>query len=116
MFCSNCGKELPYGVSVCPVCNAKLNTAAVMTDSNGTAVAAFVMALLSIAFPILTIPAIVCGHIGYSYSKKVAGQTGQGMAVAAMVIGYITVAVWLLILLAFVGGCTALMVAGGNGQ
>ena len=116
MFCPNCKAQLPYGVSVCPVCNAKLNTAEVFSDSNGTAVAAFVMALLSITFPILTIPAIVCGHIGLDHSKKAAGQTGQGLAVAALVIGYLTVAVWLLILLCVVGGCTALVVMGNNGQ
>ena len=116
MFCSNCGKELPYGVSVCPVCNAKLNTAAVMTDSNGTAVAAFVMALLSIAFPILTIPAIVCGHLGLAHSRRVMGQTGQGLAVAALVIGYITVALWLLVILCLVGGAAALAVLGSSGQ
>ena len=109
MFCPKCGAQLQYGVSVCPVCNAQLNTAAVLTDSNGTAVAAFVMAVLSIAFPILTIPAIVCGHIGLAHSRNVAGQTGQGLAVAALVIGYVTVAGWLMILLCVAGGCAALM-------
>ena len=116
MLCPNCKAQIQYGVSVCPVCNAKLNTAGVLNDSNGTAVAAFVMALLSIGFPILTIPAIVCGHIGLGHSRKVSGQTGQGLAVAALVIGYLTVTIWLFILLCVVGGCTALVVLGNNGQ
>ena len=109
MFCPKCGAQLQYGVSVCPVCNARLNTTVVFNDSNGTATAAFVMALLSIAFPILTIPAIVCGHIGLAHSRATLGRTGQGFAVAALVIGYITVAGWLLILLFLVGGCAALV-------
>ena len=109
MLCPNCKAQLPYGVSVCPVCNAQLNTAVVFNDSNGTAIAAFVLAILSIPFPILTIPAIVCGHIGLSHSRKTLGHTGQGLAVAALVIGYITVAIWLLIVLCVVGGCAALV-------
>ena len=96
-------------MSVCPICNARLNTTEVFNDSNGTAVAAFVMALGSIFFPILTIPAIICGHIGLANSRKTLGKTGQGMATAALAIGYITVAVWLLTLLCFVGGCAVLM-------
>ena len=112
MLCPNCKAQAPNGASVCPVCNAKLNTATVFNDSNGTAIAAFVMALLSISLPILTIPAIVCGHIGLDHSRKAAGQTGQGLAVAALIIGYLTVAIWLLVLLCVVGGCTALVVMG----
>ncbi len=116
MFCPKCGAQLQYGVSVCPVCNARLNTATVLNDSNGTAVAAFVMALLSIAFPILTVPAIVCGHLGLAHSRKVMGQTGQGLAVAALVIGYLTVALWLLFLLCVAGGCAALVAMSQQAQ
>ena len=108
MLCPNCKAQLPYGASVCPVCNAKLNTATVFNDSNGTAVTALAMAVASIFFPILTIPAIVCGHLGLANSRKTFGHTGQGMATAALVIGYVTVAGWVLILLFVVGGCTAL--------
>ncbi len=73
MFCPHCRSQVPFGVSVCPVCNARLNTTEVFNDSNGTAIAAFVMALLSLPFPVLTIPAIVCGHIGLAHSRRTLG-------------------------------------------
>ena len=59
MFCPHCRTQLPFGASVCPVCNARLNTTKVFNDSNGTAVLAIGLAVASIFFPILTIPAIV---------------------------------------------------------
>lgn len=108
MYCPHCRSQLPFGVSVCPVCNARLNTTEVFNDSNGTAVAALAMALLSFFFPLLVIPAIVCGHIGLANSRRTLGKTGEGMAIAALIIGYLTVAVWALILLVLIGGLAAL--------
>lgn len=96
MFCPNCRAQLPDGMSICPVCNMRLNTQVVFNDSNGTAVTAFVMALLSIFLPILVLPAIICGHIGLSHSRRSMGHTGQGLAVAALVIGYLIVIGWIL--------------------
>jgi len=103
MFCPNCRAQLPDGLSVCPVCNGHLNTIPMFHDSNGSAVAAFVMALLSIFLPILTLPALICGHIGLSHSQQTSSRTGFGLAVAALVIGYLTVAGWLLIVLFLCG-------------
>ena len=103
MFCPNCKACLPEGMSVCPICNMRLNTAVVFNDSNGCAVAAFVMALLSIFLPILTLPAIICGHIGLSHSSRINGRTGFGLAVAALVIGYLTVIGWILAVLFICG-------------
>ena len=108
-ICPHCRSQIAFGMSVCPVCNARLNTTEVFNDSNGTAVAAIVMAVGSIFLPILTIPAIVCGHIGLAHSRKTLGKTGEGMAITALVIGYITVAGWIFILLCVIGGCAALL-------
>lgn len=111
MFCPNCKAQLPDGMSVCPVCNVRLNTAVVFSDSNGTAVAAFVLALLSLFLPILTLPAIICGHIGLSHSHRTMGNTGQGLAIAALVIGYLIVIGWVLIVLLWLGLLGALAAA-----
>lgn len=108
MFCPNCGAQIPQGMSICPICNFRLNTTGVFNDSNGTAIAAFVMALLSLFLPILTLPAIICGHIGLNHSRRTMGHTGQGLATAALVIGYLTVAFWVIMLLFFANVVSAL--------
>lgn len=114
MFCPSCRAQLPNGLSVCPICNNRLNVGMVFNDSNGTAVAAFVMALISLFLPILTLPAIICGHIGLSHSSRSMGHTGQGLAIAALVIGYLTVIGWILVLLLFGGMIAGLLALGAN--
>lgn len=103
MLCPCCRAQLPDGLSVCPVCNGRLNTGPVFHDSNGSATAAFVLALLSIFIPILTLPTLICGHIGLSQSQRARSNTGLGLAVAALVIGYLAVAGWLLAVLFLCG-------------
>lgn len=109
MICPNCKSFLPDGMSVCTNCNCRLNTVTVFSDSNGTAIASFCLALASLFLPILVIPAIICGHIGLSHSLKSCGRTGYGLAVTALVIGYLCVLIWLLLGILFFTGILALL-------
>jgi len=46
--------------------------------------------------PLCAIPAIICGHIAYSRIKRSAGAlTGEGMALAGLITGYIGIAIGL---------------------
>lgn len=103
--CPRCGIALPFGSSICPACNAKLNTAEIVSDVNVSSMVAFGLALGGLLFPLLFIPAVICGHIGYRNSKNLPTHAGKSLAIAAMCIGYlailIAVIIWLLILLGF---------------
>ena len=61
------------------------------TGSNGVAVAALVLGLVSFFCSIFTgVPAVVCGILGLSQAKR-AGGTGRGMAIAGIVLGGLSV-------------------------
>ena len=61
--------------------------------SKGLAIASLVMGILSVGLcfgPLLGIPAVICGHIALSKSKKYPGQSGaRGFAIVGLVTGYI---------------------------
>lgn len=115
MFCPYCKTPVQDGMAYCAACGAALNAAPacgaqyaappIRGGSNDTAIAAFVMALVSLVFPILVFPAIVFGHIGLKNSQKTPERTGRGMAIAALLIGYFTVAIWLLTALVVILFC-----------
>jgi hypothetical protein len=71
------------------------------------AVWSLVLSLLSFAClgPLTGIPAIICGHVAHANIKRSqGGLTGDGLAVAGLVIGYIVSVGWiLLIALGFLG-------------
>lgn len=75
-----------------------------MTDqikTAGIAIWSLVLGILGLTCigPIGAIPAIVCGHIGLSKIKKAAGAlSGQGMAIAGLVLGYVGLVLSVLIL------------------
>lgn len=74
-----------------------------MTDqvkTAGIAIWSMVLGILGLtcAGPLGAIPAIVCGHIGISRNNKASGLTGNGMAIAGLVMGYIGLVLSLLIL------------------
>ena len=67
---------------------------------NGTAVAAFVLALLEVPTLGLTAPAaLICGHVAQGQIRD-RDEQGVGYATAAVVLGWLAVAVWTLVLVA----------------
>jgi hypothetical protein len=61
--------------------------------TDGTAIASFILSLSAIALgPLGSIPAIICGHVSRSRIRKSDSLTGSGLATAGLVIGYIGLA------------------------
>ena len=69
------------------------------TQNSGLATASLVCGITSLLFSIFTgIPAIICGHKALSKIKKSQGLLGgSGMAIAGLVLGYISIALTLII-------------------
>jgi Domain of unknown function (DUF4190)/GYF domain 2 len=67
----------------------------------GLAVASLVLGLLSFLTCFLTgIPAIICGHIAYSRARRVPAEFGgSGLALAGLIMGYVTLAALPLLLI-----------------
>lgn len=67
----------------------------------GSAIASLVMGILSLALLVLTgIPAIILGHVARGKIRRSGGAfSGHGMAVAGMVLGYVTTTLTLLALI-----------------
>lgn len=77
--------------------------------TNGLAVAGMVLGIIGLFTCGLTsILAIIFGHVSYSQIKRT-GEGGSGMAVAAIVTGWIVTVLWLLYWLAIVLGYAALI-------
>ncbi|MFE0027801.1 DUF4190 domain-containing protein [Amycolatopsis sp. NPDC059021] len=78
------GPPVPYGY--CPM----------PQQEQGMAIASLVCSLVGIVLCGLTsILGIIFGHVAYSKAKR--GEAGgQGMAQAGMIIGYVTVGLWLI--------------------
>jgi len=73
--------------------------------TSALAIWALVLGILSLLLLIvcfgslLAIPAIICGHLGYSRIKKSGGQlTGQGLAIGGFVTGYVSLVLTMLLL------------------
>lgn len=80
--------------------------------TNSLAIIAFVLSMVGFISGIGFIAGIVCGHISLSQIKRT-HESGRGLAVAALVIGYIMV-VFMLILIALV--IILISIAIANGQ
>lgn len=69
--------------------------------TNTMALVGFILSLAGFVTGITAIPGIVLGHIGLSQIKKT-GEQGHGLGVAALIIGYIQVGLWVLAFIAVV--------------
>jgi type II secretory pathway pseudopilin PulG len=105
MFCASCGGNNPDNSTFCNACGKKLNTAAPETaqspqmpsnaKTDGKAVASLILGILSVTiFWILAgIPAVIFGHISRASIRKSMGLLkGEGIALAGLVMGYISIA------------------------
>lgn len=77
--------------------------------TSGAAVAGLVFGILSYVFlPLIgSIIAVICGHVALGQIKSSGGRVGgSGMAIAALVLGYLQLAGWviLLLILIVIGG------------
>ena len=107
MFCIRCGHENPAEGNVCTNCGQPLTAQAARfpgeapsaaapageARTDGKATASLVLGLLSLVCGLLAgIPAIILGHISLSNIKKSGGRLkGEGIALAGLIMGYISV-------------------------
>src|SRR5687767_8669193 len=107
MFCPSCGAENPAAAGFCNRCGRPLTaetaaTGPVLTataylgpqENSGKAVASMVLGAFAVLLNILLIPgilAVIFGHLALSEIKKSAGRLkGEGMAIAGLVMGYLS--------------------------
>lgn len=109
-FCAHCGTAMPPAAGFCPACGkappavppqvyggsftpgALPSPYAPIPQNNGLAVTALVLGILSwfCVGPLASIPAIICGHIARGQISRSNGmQTGDGIALGGLVLGYL---------------------------
>lgn len=99
-YCSGCGQPLsalssPIASSAAPNTETAPIAPPVGPETEGKAVASLILGILSLTlFWIFAgIPAIILGHMSYSKIRKSMGRlTGEGMALAGLIMGYLSVA------------------------
>ncbi len=72
------------------------------TATSSLSVASLVLGILSFLCcgPVFSIPAIVCGHMALGQVRRgEASESSRGMAIAALVLGYINVVLFVLFIL-----------------
>ncbi len=101
MFCSSCGNAVATDENFCRVCGKQILTPVATTNppvvmgvpavparTSGKAVASLICGILFI-FILPAILAIVLGHLALSEIKRSNGRiTGNGLAIAGLVLGY----------------------------
>lgn len=104
-FCAACGNALPAGDRFCRVCGRQVATAApspissggvvpptTPLETSGKAIVSLICGFLFFLLP-FSIVAIIFGHLSLSDIRKSAGRlTGEGMAIAGLVLGYVGIA------------------------
>ena len=99
MFCTNCGGAFPDDAPFCLNCGAQRPAAPPEVDRK--ALASLVLGIVGLFLSIFAaIPAVVVGHKSYSQIRKSAGKlSGEGIALAGLILGYIGIALFPIILI-----------------
>jgi hypothetical protein len=69
--------------------------------TNSLAIAALVCGIAGFVTGITCIPAIICGHIARGQIRRT-GEQGDGMALAGLILGYVSVVLYIALVLAIV--------------
>jgi type IV pilus assembly protein PilA len=102
--CPKCGLSVPETNRFCAACGADVYPGAsaatptagvtpVQAETSGKAIASLVLGICVFVLGILTgIPAIIFGHLAHSDIKKSGGRLqGDGMAIAGLILGYLSI-------------------------
>lgn len=97
--CPNCAEQIQEAALVCRYCGYDFVTLArpqppppQQAKTNGFSIAALVLGIVWIYW-IGSILAVIFGHVALNQIKQADGrQTGRGMAIAGLVLGYIGIA------------------------
>ena len=97
MFCKNCGKEIDDKAELCVYCGVSTREKTEHQKTlNGIGLAGFVVSLLSLwlgmYFCIASVVGLVLSVVGMYNAKKC--SSCNGLAVAGLVIGIISVVIW----------------------
>ena len=90
--------------------------AAAAKSGNGQAIASMVLGILSFVFcgPLFSIPAVILGHIFLKKARQGGGSAdARGFAMAGLVLGYVNLAIFLLVVIPFM---VFTVLAGGAGH
>ena len=130
MFCFKCGASLSEGSQACPQCGAELKDApqppalpstqvpgwtqpgmpnpyAFRPPTDGKAIASMVFGILGILcfWGVFGVPAVILGHLAKSSIDRSTGRLkGEGMAMAGLIMGYLSVGLGALFLIGFIAG------------
>jgi type IV pilus assembly protein PilA len=92
-FCRVCGKEVAATSSPGPVLGPTAEGTIFPAQTSGKAIASLVCGVFLFAFP-LSILAVIFGHLAVSEIRKSAGRlSGEGMAIAGLILGYVGLAI-----------------------
>lgn len=89
--------DLPGGAASVPVPYGPPGYYRPLVPKNGLAIGSLVCSLVGLVIGPAVIPGVIMGHAARRQIRRF-GQRGDGMAISGLVIGYIGLAIWLLIL------------------
>ncbi len=108
-FCAGCGSSVTADDKFCRACGRVTGTGsggpsatgvaapAIAAETSGKAIASLICGIFFL-FPPFAVAAIILGHLSLSQIRKSAGRlTGNGLAIAGLVLGYLGAGPFLLI-------------------